>query len=61
MEETSNYPYTAADGTCKASASKEVVGAASYEFVTEDNAAQMMLAVNQQPLAVSVEADKRAW
>jgi len=61
VEETSNYPYTAADGNCKATASAEVVGVSSYEFVTEDNASQMMIAANQQPLAVSVEADTRAW
>ena len=56
------YPYTSGTGTkgsCQYSASSATaVDVSNYTNVTPDNVDQMKAALNQQPLAVSIEADK---
>jgi C1A family cysteine protease len=51
-----DYPYTAADGTCKATASKEVVTALSYTAVPKKSDSQLKAAIDAQPTCVSVDA-----
>ena len=53
------YPYTAVDGTCAYDKSKATdVTVASYTHVQENSVADMKAALAQQPLSVSIEADK---
>ena len=56
------YPYTSgtgSKGTCQYNASSATsVTVTSYVDVTPSNPAQMMAALNEQPLAVAIEADK---
>lgn len=61
LETEADYPYTARKGHCVADASKGVVGAKDYTFVAPSNPAQMQAALDQQPLAVSIEADQYAF
>ena len=58
----SSYQYTATDGTCAYSeAEASSVGVAAYSDVTSNNVAQMKAAVAQQPVSVSIEADKAVF
>jgi cathepsin L len=53
------YPYTAVNGTCAYdSSSATAVEVSTYTNVTADNISQMKAAVAQQPVSVSIEADK---
>ena len=59
------YPYVSGGGrkeSCKYDASSATaVTVKGYEAVTPDNAAQMKAALQTQPLAVSIEADKMVF
>ena len=53
------YGYTGKDGTCQYDESSTTsVTVSSYVDVTPSNPSQMKAALNQQPLAVAIEADK---
>ena len=59
------YPYTSGagdSGTCEqASLVSTDVGTTGHFFVTEDNIDEMKAAVAQQPVSVSIEADKSVF
>ena len=50
-----DYPYTARPGTCRSTI--PIVHVTSYSEVTPNNEAALAAAVDQQPIAVGVEAD----
>jgi C1A family cysteine protease len=55
----SGYPYTATDGTCRASSVSKALSAgavAGYQSVGKNNAA-LMSAINTSPVSVTVNAD----
>ncbi|CAG9333048.1 unnamed protein product [Blepharisma stoltei] len=57
-----NYPYTAHDGLCNQAKEKQFAATfTSYKVVKADDVQQMQIAVAQQPIRVSVEADQNAW
>ncbi len=59
IELESAYPYTAKDGDCAYNeASATAVDVSDYTMVTSDSVEQMKAALAQQPLSVSIEADK---
>jgi C1A family cysteine protease len=56
------YKYTAKNGTCKYdSSSATAVEVSTYKNVTANNVEQMKAAVAQQPVPVSIEADKMVF
>ena len=56
------YPYEAAQGTCKTQAEKDVVAKiSSYHDVKSRDVESLMIAVNKGPVSVAVEADQMAW
>jgi len=59
------YPYTSGKGvrgTCTYDASSTTaVGVTTYKDVTPNNVAQMKSALNQQPLAVAIQADQMVF
>merc|ERR1712031_100928 len=58
----SSYPYTAVDGTCKASSVSKALAAgavAGYQSVGKNNAA-LQSALNSAPVSVTVDADN-SW
>jgi len=56
------YTYTAENNDCQYNALKASdVAVSAYSAVTPNNAAQMKAAVTQQPVSVSIEADKAAF
>jgi len=56
------YPYTAQDGTCAYDeSSATAIDVTTYKNVTPDSPADMKAALAQQPLSVSIEADKRVF
>jgi len=54
---TSDYPYTAVDGTCNASAVPKEVDVSQIHTVTPSSAAQLLAAIDIGPVSVTVEAD----
>ena len=53
------YPYKGVKGTCAYdSSSATAVTVSNYTTVTPDSVDQMKAALNQQPLAIAIEADK---
>jgi hypothetical protein len=52
-----DYPYTAADGTCKTSGFQRIGKISSYVTVTPRDPEALKAALNIQPVAVSVKAD----
>ena len=61
LELEADYPYTARDGTCKYVKTKGVGKVKSYVDVPANQAAQLKAALNQQPVAVAIEADQSAF
>jgi len=61
LESESDYPYTAAGGTCEYSALKSQVGTKSYVDVTPESPSDLQAAVAQQPVSVAIEADKAVF
>ena len=58
----SDYKYTAKDGSCQYdSLSQTAVEVSDYTMVTADSASQTKAAVAQQPISVSIEADKAVF
>jgi len=57
----SDYPYTAQDGTCKASTCTHVSPISSYKDVTQNSEAALLTAVTQQPISVAIEADQSGF
>jgi C1A family cysteine protease len=56
------YKYTAKNGSCAYDkASTTAVDVSTYTNVTKNNVSQMKTAVAQQPVSVSIEADKRVF
>ena len=61
-ETEDDYAYTAKDGECQYDASKTTdVGVSSYTAVSPSDVSQMKAAVTQQPVSVSIEADKAVF
>jgi len=58
IETTADYPYTARDGTCQYSAAKGLFKIPGFTQVPANNQDQLAAAVNQQPIAVAVDASK---
>ena len=56
-----DYPYTAADGTCKFEKSKVAATIEAYKDVTPKSESQLMAAVAQQPISIAVEANQLSW
>jgi C1A family cysteine protease len=61
QELTSEYPYTARDGSCHASASKGKVEVKSIANVTPRSPSQLMAAIAKGPTSVTVEADRTVF
>ena len=57
LETESDYPYKAADGTCKFVASKAKVGDKGHTNVAANSVAQLKAAVAEGPVSVAIEAD----
>jgi len=57
----SDYKYTAKDGSCKSKASKGKVSVTGYKYVPNNNPSQLKSAVAKQPIAVSIDANGRAF
>merc|ERR1712232_1401938 len=56
------YKYTAKNGTCQYDeSSATAVEVSTYKNVVKDNVDQMKAAVAQQPVSVSIEADKAVF
>jgi len=60
-----DYPYTSnvslTKGYCNYDSAQAIVGASTYEYVTANDVTAMKAALNQQPLAVSIEADSNVF
>jgi C1A family cysteine protease len=58
-----DYPYEAADGSCRASSCKSQPSSkiTGYQDVAQNNEAQLRAAVSQQPVSVAIEADQAAF
>lgn len=56
----SDYPYTAADGTCQTSCTP-VSTISSYTDVAQNNEDALQAAVAQQPVSVAIEADQNGF
>jgi cathepsin L len=55
ITEESNYKYTARDGTCKKTVSKDVTISA-YKDIKKGSETDLMSALNQQPVSIAVDA-----
>lgn len=55
--QTSDYPYTARDQTCKFSKAKAVAQVAGYTDIPQNNCAQLTTAIQQQPVSVAIAAN----
>jgi C1A family cysteine protease len=60
LELEADYPYTAKDGTCRASKAKEYGRVTGYSDVAQ-SADQLKAALNKQPVSVAIEADQYAF
>jgi len=58
LETESEYPYTAADGTCKYKKAEGKVEISSYKDVTPNSPSQLEAAANIGPVSVAIEADQ---
>lgn len=56
-----DYPYTAADGTCKASSCTKVATISGYHDVPQQNVQAFKAAVAQQPVSIAIEADQYSF
>ncbi len=56
-----DYAYQAAAGTCQHSACENVVEVETFHDVPGNDEEALKLAVSQQPVAVAIEADQRAF
>jgi len=56
QELSKDYPYTAKDGSCKASKSKEIVKTSGYTWVSPKSDKQLKAAIAKQPTSVSVNS-----
>jgi len=54
-----SYKYTARDGTCKKVPSVSTIQ--SYKDVASGDEAALLVAVNQQPIAIAIEADQSCF
>lgn len=64
LETESDYPYIAKSHGlfgCQATKSKGVVTAESYKDVSTMNVKQLKAALNQQPVSISIEADRTVF
>jgi cathepsin L len=57
----SAYPYTASQGTCKASSCQKVATISSYKDVPVKSDSAMMAALAQQPVSIAIEADQLSF
>merc|ERR1711959_35938 len=58
----STYPYTGKTGTCQSSkTTPAAVKVTGYSDVAANNEAQLMAAVQQQPVSVAIEADQSGF
>ena len=59
LEQESDYPYTARDGTCKYVASKGVGKVKAFKDVSQDKSgSQLKAAIAKGPVSVAIEADQ---
>merc|ERR1719426_163456 len=57
-----NYPYTGKTGTCTSSkTTNPAVKVGGFKDVASNNEAQLMAAVQQQPVSVAIEADQSGF
>lgn len=56
-----SYPYTAQDGTCKASSCQKAVTVATYSDVPSEDLDSLASAVAQQPVSIAVDAAGSGW
>jgi hypothetical protein len=61
QELTSDYPYTARDGSCHASSAKGKVEVKTFATVTPRSPSQLMAAIAKGPTSVTVEADRTVF
>jgi len=58
----SNYAYTARDGSCNKAKAKDIAATiSSYADVPQNQEAQLIAAVNKQPVSVAIEADHSSF
>jgi len=58
LEQESQYPYTAEDGSCQYDQSEALVVNDGYAFVTTDSSSALMAAIATMPVSVLIEADQ---
>jgi hypothetical protein len=65
MQELENdYPYTSGtgvSGSCEYDSSKGQVNVAAYTNVPENSVEQLMAAIDQAPVSVTIEADRTVF
>jgi xylem cysteine proteinase len=57
LEQTSDYPYTAQDNTCKAVKTATKANLKGWTDVPQNNCAQLLTALNTQPVSVAIAAN----
>jgi C1A family cysteine protease len=57
IEKTSDYPYTARDGTCKADKTKYVAKIINYVDVPANTGSQLLAAAQIKPVSIAVDAN----
>ena len=55
------YPYTAQDGTCKATSCTKVTQIKGYKDVTTYNDIALATGIAQQPVSIAIEADQSSF
>jgi C1A family cysteine protease len=61
LELEGDYPYTARDGTCHATAAKGVAHVSGFTDVPANQASQLVAALNNTTVSVAIEADQMAF
>ena len=56
-----DYPYTAKDGSCKASSCTNVASISGFTDVAQSDESALKAAVAQQPIAIAIEADQSGF
>jgi len=61
IEQESQYPYTAMDGTCKYDKSEATAVNTGYTFVTTKSTNALLTAIVSMPVSVCIEADQEVF
>jgi C1A family cysteine protease len=61
QEQSSDYPYTARDGSCRFDSSKVVARVKAFVDVPQNDCATLLKAITQQPVSVAIAANAIMW